>query len=161
MPVRPRHLGRQGFATPVALAAAAALGVLAGVGVFTMVYGEGTAYLSHDPEACANCHVMQGHFDSWQQSSHRHVAVCNDCHLPPGFAGKWITKADNGLLHSIAFTTGDFPDPLRIKPRNARRAQRACLKCHAPLVHAMASAQGEGGLPTCVHCHSGVGHALR
>lgn len=70
------------------LAAAAALGVLLGVGALTMVYGDGTAYLSNEPQACANCHVMQGHFDSWQSSTHRHVAVCNDCHLPPGFFGK-------------------------------------------------------------------------
>jgi cytochrome c nitrite reductase small subunit len=145
----------------VALAAAATLGLVAGVGAFTLHYGDGTAYLSHDPEACANCHVMHDHFDSWQQSSHRHGAVCNDCHLPPGFVGKWLTKADNGFLHSLAFTTDRFPEPLQIKPRNARRAQKACLECHAALVHAMAPGRGEHERPVCVHCHSSVGHALR
>jgi cytochrome c nitrite reductase small subunit len=143
------------------LGAAATLGVLAGLGAFTVGYGDGTAYLSNDPMACANCHVMQGHFDTWQKSSHRHVAVCNDCHLPPGFAGKWLTKADNGLLHSVAFTTGRFPDPLRIKPRNARRAQRACSKCHASIVHSLAAVGDRGDDPVCVQCHSDAGHALR
>lgn len=141
--------------------AAAVLGVLAGVGGFTFAYGQGAAYLSDDPAACANCHVMEGHFDSWQASSHRHVAVCNDCHLPPDPAGKWITKADNGMLHSLAFTTGDHPWPLRIKPRNARRTQRACLDCHGDLVHALLPAGADGDTLGCVHCHADVGHALR
>src|SRR5690606_30168056 len=49
----------------LALAAAAALGMLGGLGAFTFGYGDGTAYLRNDPEACANCHVMQDHFDAW------------------------------------------------------------------------------------------------
>jgi cytochrome c nitrite reductase small subunit len=143
------------------LAAAAALGVLFGVGGFTLGYGDGAAYLSSDPQACTNCHVMQGHFDSWLSSTHHHVAVCNDCHLPPGFFGKWLTKADNGLLHSWAFTTGDFPDPLRIKPRNARRTQATCMHCHGELIHALAPAVAGGDVIPCVHCHAAVGHAQR
>lgn len=141
------------------LVAAAMIGILAGIGGFTFVYGDGAAYLSNDPKACTNCHVMQGHFDSWQKSGHRHVAVCNDCHLPPDFVGKWVTKADNGLLHTLAFTTGDFPDPIRIKPRNALRTQAACVHCHTDILHALADA--DGGMPTCVHCHAAAGHALR
>jgi len=156
---KPRASLRSGNALPVA--AAIALGVLAGVGGFTFAYGEGAAYLSDDPEACANCHIMQSHFDSWQKSGHRHVAVCNDCHLPPDFAGKWITKADNGMLHSLAFTTGEFPWPLRIKPRNARRTQRACLSCHEGLAHALAPAEPGGESLECVHCHADVGHGGR
>ena len=149
----------RGSALP--LAAAAALGALAGVGGFTFAYGDGAAYLSSDPAGCANCHVMQGHFDSWVQSGHRHAAVCNDCHLPPGFAGHWLTKADNGLLHSLAFTTGDFAFPIQIKPRNARRTQRACLACHGDFVHALAPARAGGDAVACVHCHADVGHAQR
>lgn len=140
-------------------AAAIALGILVGLGGFAFVYGDGVAYLRDDPSGCANCHVMQDHYDSWQSSSHRHVAVCNDCHLPPGFVGKWLTKADNGLLHSVAFTTGVFPDPIRIKPRNARRTQQACLSCHRELVHALVDGDRESA--SCVHCHRSVGHALR
>jgi len=141
--------------------AALAVGVLAGIGGFTFVYGEGAAYLSDDPAACANCHVMDGHLDSWHASSHAPAAVCNDCHLPPDFAGKWITKMDNGLLHSLAFTTGDFHEPIRIKPRNARRTQEACLHCHRDLVDAVAPAKAGGDGLRCVRCHADVGHALR
>jgi cytochrome c nitrite reductase small subunit len=136
------------------------LGVLTGIGFFTLSYGEGTAYLSDDPKGCANCHVMQGHFDSWQKSSHRHVAVCNDCHLPHNAITKWVTKADNGFFHSLAFTTGDYPDPLQIKARNARVTQGACLACHRDVADNMHPAQPDGEALACVHCHATVGHAL-
>lgn len=143
------------------LVVAAALGILAGAGGFTFAYGDGAAYLSNDPAGCANCHVMEGHFDGWQQSGHGHVAVCNDCHLPPGFVDKWFTKMDNGMLHSLAFTTGDYPWPIRIKPRNARRTQEACLVCHDEVAHALRPPEPGGDTVACVHCHEGVGHATR
>jgi len=92
--------------------------VAAGAGGYTFVYAKGGSYLTDDPRACANCHVMQGQYDGWLQSSHRNVAACNDCHTPAGFVGKYYTKADNGLHHSIAFTSGDFHEPIRIKPHN-------------------------------------------
>ena len=138
-----------------------AFGMLTGLSAFTFGYGEGAAYLSDDPSACTNCHVMQGHFDSWQQSSHHGAATCNDCHLSHHAVGKWITKGDNGFFHSLAFTTGDFPDPLRIKPRNRRVTQAACLHCHADFVHALLPATEGEETPLCVRCHADVGHAQR
>ena len=137
------------------------LGVLGGLGAFTFGYGDGAAYLTDDPAACAQCHVMQGHFDSWARSSHENVATCNDCHLPPHPIGKWITKADNGFFHSLAFTTGGFADPIRIKPRNRRVTQRACLHCHADVVEALLPAAAGGDMLDCIHCRTDVGHALR
>ncbi len=137
------------------------LGVLGGLGVFTFGYGEGAAYLSNDPASCANCHVMQGHFDSWVQSSHAGVAVCNDCHLPHDKVGKWVTKADNGFFHSLAFTTGDFHEPIQIKARNRRVTQGACLDCHGALVDHMRPAEVGGDMLNCIHCHADVGHALK
>ena len=142
-------------------AVAAALGVLCGLSAFTFGYGEGVAYLQNDPTVCANCHVMQWHYDSWIKSSHRNIATCNDCHLPHHPVGKWITKADNGFFHSLAFTTGDFPDPIRIKPRNRRVTQAACLHCHAEFVNALLPPSAARETPVCVHCHGDVGHAQR
>ena len=72
-----------------------------------------------------------------------------------------MTKADNGFFHSLAFTIDDFPDPIRIKPRNARITQRACMDCHKDVVHAMLPAPTEQETLSCVHCHASVGHALR
>jgi cytochrome c nitrite reductase small subunit len=137
-----------------------ALGIPLGLGAFTFKYGGGVSYFSNDPTACANCHIMQSHFDSWQKSSHHAVANCNDCHLPhDSFVGKWITKADNGLFHSWAFTTGDFHEPIQIKPRNRRVTQGACLHCHREFVHSMLPTDEENGMLDCIHCHYSAGHA--
>lgn len=142
----------------LALATAALLGAGAGLGAVTFVYGEGASYLVDNPASCANCHVMQAHYDGWLASSHKDVATCNDCHLSPHPIGKWVTKADNGFFHSLAFTTGQFPDPIRIKPRNRAVTQAACLKCHADVFHPSGAADPS---LLCVHCHTDVGHAHR
>jgi cytochrome c nitrite reductase small subunit len=137
------------------------LGMLCGLGLFTFGYGKGASYLSNDPTGCANCHVMQDHFDSWQHSSHQRVAVCNDCHLPHHPVGKWVVKADNGFFHSLAFTLENFHEPIQIKPRNRRVTQAACLHCHESMVHEMLMADSEEKTLACIHCHSDVGHSQR
>ena len=137
------------------------LGMMSGLGVFTFGYGQGASYLSNDPASCANCHVMQGHYDSWLNSSHKNVATCNDCHLSHHPVGKWIVKGDNGFFHSLAFTTGAFHEPIQIKARNKVVTQNACLHCHGDFVHQMLPAQPGGDMLSCVHCHSDVGHRLR
>ena len=136
------------------------VGVLVGIGSYTFVYAKGYSYLTNDPRACANCHVMQDHFDAWTRASHRSVAVCNDCHTPPGLIPKYVTKAQNGFWHSFYFTTGRYPDPLRITKRNQEVTEQACRKCHSELTLAIDPAHadsGRGGL-TCSSCHNEVGH---
>ena len=144
-----------------AVAFAVAAGMAAGIGGFTFVYARGGSYLTNDPAACANCHVMEEHYSAWMKSSHRSVAVCNDCHTPAGFVGKYATKASNGFWHSFAFTTGRFPDPLRIKPHNLEIAEKACRKCHADLVTEMDGGHGGAQAVSCIRCHGGVGHPRR
>jgi cytochrome c nitrite reductase small subunit len=151
MPRRLRHLPLP------ALALGLALGAAVGLGGFTFVYARGYSYLLDDPAACVNCHVMSPQFEGWLKGSHRAVATCNDCHTPHGFAAKYATKALNGWNHSLAFTTGEFPEPIRVTARNRRIAQESCEKCHGELVHAMAAA-GAGEAPACVRCHGAVGH---
>jgi cytochrome c nitrite reductase small subunit len=73
------------------------LGVGIGLGSYTFVYARGWAYMTDDPRACANCHVMNEQYDGWIKSSHRSVAVCNDCHVPDGVVAKYATKASNGF----------------------------------------------------------------
>lgn len=145
----------------LAVAAASVLGVLGGLGSFTFGYGDGFAYLRNDPAKCANCHVMQSSYDTWLKSSHRDVASCNDCHLAHHPVVKWLTKADNGFFHSLAFTTDRFHEPIRIKPRNRRVSQDACLHCHRRFVDELLPATRGGDTPWCVQCHADVGHALR
>jgi cytochrome c nitrite reductase small subunit len=135
------------------------LGVLLGIGGFTAVYAEGTSYLSADPKACVNCHIMRSEYDSWQKGSHHGVATCVDCHLPHDFAGKWLAKGANGFNHSKAFTFQDFAEPIEIKPLNSRILQRSCLRCHAALVdHLVGWKPGDAEAVQCVHCHRSVGH---
>ena len=134
-------------------------GVLLGLGLFTFLYAEGISYLSTDPAACANCHIMQSQYESWQRSSHRSVAKCVDCHLPHDFVGKYIAKAENGWHHSKGFTLQDFHEPIMIKPKNALILQRNCLECHGEIAHGLV--EGVNGEPDevhCVHCHVDVGH---
>jgi cytochrome c nitrite reductase small subunit len=139
------------------LIAGSALGIAAAVGGYTFLYARGYSYLTNDPQACANCHVMQDHFGAWVKSSHRSAAVCNDCHTPPGFFPKYLTKAENGFRHSLAFTTGRFPEPVRITRRNRDVTERACRKCHGEIVAAI-EGHDAGGRVSCIRCHSTVGH---
>ena len=82
----------------------ASIGVLAGVGGVTVDYAEGLSYLSSDARVSVNCHIMRPQYDGWQKASHHAAATCVDCHLPAGFPGKYIAKAENGWNHSKAFT---------------------------------------------------------
>ena len=59
----------------MSLLAASAIGIATAIGGYTFVYARGYSYFSNDPQACANCHVMDNHFRAWTRSSHRAVAV--------------------------------------------------------------------------------------
>lgn len=140
------------------LLASSALGLAVAVGGYTFLYARGWAYLTNDPRACANCHVMQEQYSGWLKGSHRSVAVCNDCHTPPGLIPKYMVKAENGFRHSFAFTTGRFPDQIRIVPSDLAVTEKACRKCHAEIVTAIEGPNGEAGRLSCVRCHRSVGH---
>jgi cytochrome c nitrite reductase small subunit len=135
-----------------------AVGLAVGIGAYTFVYARGASYLTNDPAACVNCHVMREQYDCWRAGSHRAVAVCNDCHTPPGLIGKYATKALNGFWHSFAFTTGRFHEPIQINARNLAVTESACRQCHAAVVDAIEA--GRHGAPrlACTACHATVGH---
>ena len=137
---------------------AVSLGLAAGIGIFTFVYAHGASYMTNDPAACANCHVMRDQFEGWMKGSHGKVAVCNDCHTPPGFVAKYATKALNGVFHSLAFTTQNFPDQILITGRNARVTEKSCMKCHEDIVSGIRSGRGHREDISCVGCHRTVGH---
>jgi cytochrome c nitrite reductase small subunit len=143
---------------PVLLALGVTLGVAIGLGFYTFIYAKGSSYLTNNPQACANCHVMQEYYDAWVKSTHRSVAVCNDCHTPPGAVGKYTTKAINGFWHSFAFTSGRFPEALHITGRNQRVSEEACQKCHLALIQAMVGPHDDSGRTHCARCHNSVGH---
>ncbi|HSV16729.1 MAG TPA: cytochrome c nitrite reductase small subunit [Tepidisphaeraceae bacterium] len=138
------------------------VGVAVGVSTFTFHYARGASYLSNDPKACVNCHIMNDQYDGWLQSPHHAVAVCNDCHVPHDFVGKWIAKAANGYHHSKAFTLQNFHEPIMITPHNADTLQANCLRCHGDLVSEIVHGSREthvgDGTIKCVQCHRRVGH---
>ncbi len=142
----------------ISVAVGLSVGAAVGLGGYTFLFAKGYSYLLNDPQACANCHVMQGHLDAWSRSSHRSVAVCNDCHLPEGMLAKYVTKAVNGYNHGYAFTMGGYPDPLRIRPINKGIAEAACRTCHGDITHQIERVASAGKLD-CTRCHADVGHA--
>lgn len=144
-----------------------AIGSLIGLGGFTFIYAKGYSYLPDDPASCANCHVMAEHFAAWQKGSHRNAATCNDCHTPHDLVGKYGVKARNGFWHSFYFTTGRYPDPIRITPPNHEVTEEACRYCHEELTvaidHGGVTGRSEGPEDrlTCTRCHRYVGHWVR
>ena len=133
------------------------VGMFIGLSTFTFNYAEGLAYFSDDPEACLNCHVMRPQFEGWNHSSHKNVATCNTCHTPHSFPQKYIIKGINGWNHSLAFTTGNYPDPIRIRGFNADVVQANCVECHSTLISQIHSAAPKEER-SCIACHGNVGH---
>jgi cytochrome c nitrite reductase small subunit len=135
------------------------LGLIVGLGAYTFRYAEGLSYMSNDPKACMNCHIMREHYDSWVKSSHRTAATCNDCHVPHTFPEKYVGKFRNGWNHSKAFTLQNFPEPIRIRPNNLRALQHNCIACHTVAVSEIAGHRDvELGAARCTDCHRSVGH---
>jgi cytochrome c nitrite reductase small subunit len=112
------------------------LGVLFGLILVTLHIANATSYLSNDPRACINCHVMTTEYASWQRSSHARVAGCADCHVPQdNFVRTYAFKASDGLRHATMFTFRLEPQVIRIKAAGANVVQENCIRCHVHQVH--------------------------
>lgn len=154
-----RRLGLSAIPFPLWLVLSALAGGVLGLGTFTFTYAQGFSYLSEDPQACANCHVMQEVYNAWSRGSHKSVATCNDCHVPHALATKYAVKIIDGWNHSYAFTTDQIPEPIRIGSFDLGIARDNCLGCHADAVVAISHV--DDPQPTdCLMCHTGMGHNL-
>jgi cytochrome c nitrite reductase small subunit len=113
-----------------------------------------TSYLSDEPQACINCHVMTDAYASWQRGSHGQVAVCVDCHVPhSSFVAKYAYKARDGLKHSYVFTMRKEPQVLRLSARAVPVVQANCVRCHdhqLMMIRLAGSAERR-----CWDCHQG------
>ena len=155
-------------AHPLLLAIIFALfGILIGTGGYTFIYAKGYSYLSNDPQACVNCHIMRGEYDGWQKASHHGAATCNDCHVPHALIPKYLTKAENGYAHSRAFTFQDFHEPIEMRDRSKQIVLDNCIECHKQMVSNLTASAGtfsqngtdiHRGQVDCIQCHRGVGH---
>lgn len=134
-------------------------GLVVGIAFFTFIYAEGYSYITNDPAACRNCHVMNNVYENWLKGGHQHVAVCNDCHVPHNLIGKLFVKGENGFHHSFAFTFKEVPVVIKAREASNRIIQENCLRCHSAIAApAVCGATGEGPSLSCVSCHRQVGH---
>jgi cytochrome c nitrite reductase small subunit len=107
-------------------------GVALGMALVLVRIANATSYLSDDPQACINCHVMTDAYASWQRGSHGQSAVCIDCHVPhSSFIAKYAYKAQDGLKHSYVFTRRKEPQVLGLSARAVPVVQTNCVRCHS------------------------------
>jgi cytochrome c nitrite reductase small subunit len=149
------------------LAVVICLGVLAGIGIYILYISNASSYLSSDPQACINCHVMIPQYATWQRSSHVQGAGCMDCHVPhDNIARKYAFKLKDGLRHATIFTLRQEPQVIRMKEEGKAVVQENCLRCHQAILeetslddwHDRRHALKEGRL--CWNCHREVPHGM-
>jgi cytochrome c nitrite reductase small subunit len=144
-----------------------------GLAAYTIKLSKAHSYLSKDPKACINCHVMNTQYATWQHSSHNKV-TCIECHLPTdSFVEKYAAKAIDGWNHSLAFTLGTYDPAIKISDYGAERVQKNCISCHEQLTSQIGhnfhlnghfqSLDSKGKQPQeeqrkCWSCHSSVPH---
>lgn len=141
-------------------------GVIFGIGIYIAYMSRIHSYLSDDPSACVNCHIMAPYHESWRHSSHAQWANCNDCHVPhDNVIKKYAFKAKDGLMHATIFTLR--AEPVAIRPREESYAviMDNCIRCHLDLTTTCVKA-GRGGydevlkgeVKACWDCHRQVPH---
>lgn len=107
------------------------LAAFIGIGLYTLKLSNAVSYLSDDPKACVNCHLMTPQYTTWQHSAHREVAHCNDCHVPQdNLFSKFYFKAKDGLYHSSIFTLRAEPQVITALEPSQEVIQNNCIRCH-------------------------------
>ena len=106
-----------------------------GISAFMAKESEVVSYMSDNPQACVNCHVMTPVYNSWMHSSHREWTSCNDCHVPQNNVfNKYYFKAKDGLFHASVFTLRQEPDVMFMREASAEVVQDNCIRCHVQQV---------------------------
>ncbi len=142
------------------LLAFALAGVAAGLGLWTARMANAASYLSDDPAACINCHVMTDAYASWERGSHGRVAGCNDCHVPhTNPIAMAAFKARDGMRHASMFTLRLEPQVLRLSDGARPVVQENCLRCHGELFVGI-RLPGVDERP-CWDCHENIHGAAR
>lgn len=154
------YLFTLGFLAPAwRLPAWIALGVFAGLGLLIVHVSRAPSYLSNQPETCMNCHVMTQAYVTWNHSSHREVAVCNDCHVPhDSVVNTYAFKARDGMRHSAIFTLRLEPQVIHLSEAAIPVVEANCRRCHAQLVGEIHARAWQPGDNRCWDCHREVPH---
>ena len=109
--------------------------IFLGVVLFLLYVSKAHSYLSDNPETCMNCHIMAPQFATWNHSSHREVASCNDCHVPHNNVfNKYYFKAKDGMRHATIFTLRKEPQVIFIHEEGAGVVHNNCIRCHSNLL---------------------------
>lgn len=142
-----------------------AVGAFFGLGFYVLRLSNAASYLSDDPQACVNCHLMNPQYITWNHSSHREVAHCNDCHVPHNNVfSKYYFKAKDGLYHASIFTLRAEPQVIKAKHASLEVIQDNCIRCHQDQVTDAKMAGfvddhfGKRTDRTCWECHRDVPH---
>lgn len=139
--------------------------IFLGLVLFTLNVSKAHSYLSDDPKTCTNCHIMAPQYATWNHSSHREVAHCNDCHVPHNnIFNKYYFKAKDGMRHATIFTLRKEPQVIFIREEGAEVVHNNCIRCHSKLINdpkLAASVEGHQAHRqdrVCWDCHREVPH---
>lgn len=111
------------------------LAIFIGLFAYSVYLSKAASYLSDDPQTCINCHIMVPQFATWNHSSHREIASCNDCHVPHNnIFSHYYFKAKDGLRHATIFTLRAEPQVIHIKEAGIGVVQQNCIRCHEQLL---------------------------
>jgi len=111
------------------------LGIFTGLGLFILKISKAPSYLSDAPATCVNCHIMSPQYTTWNHSSHREQATCNDCHVPHNnFVSHYYFKAKDGSRHSYMFALRLEPQVIFIHQAGKEVVHQNCIRCHEHLL---------------------------
>ncbi len=141
-------------------------GILVGIVAYLSYVSRMHSYLSDDPSACVNCHIMAPYYQSWQKSSHSMWTNCNDCHVPHhNVLAKYAFKAKDGLFHASVFTVRMEPQVIRPREESYGVIMQNCVRCHESLNKEFVNTGmakyadvKSGDAKACWDCHREVPH---
>lgn len=135
------------------------MGLITGLFVFIIYISKAHSYLSDNPKACINCHIMAPQYATWMHSSHREAADCNDCHVPhQTFVHHYLFKAMDGAKHSYVYTFRLEPQTISMHSMGRKVVQDNCIRCHETTLMKTVMGQSEISRRPCWDCHRYTPH---
>jgi len=141
------------------------LGVCGGMVALVLHISNAPSYLSNDPQACINCHIMAPQFATWQRGAHGRGVTCNDCHVPhDNVVRSYFFKAQDGMRHAFMFTFRLEPQVIQIREGGRTVVQENCIRCHehlvggASIIDVTADNAPHGAGKLCWECHRETPH---